>query len=103
MPEFHNISVQYIHSDLNITFHGRVLSFPELHFSMTPPNWILEFWVRLAAGKTTSAFPKRCKKSQQQILRGHPQEYAVVIPTRYKDPHGWADCVDRFIQGFQTK
>jgi len=22
----------------------------------------------------------------------------VVIPTKYKDPHGWADCVDRFIR-----
>jgi hypothetical protein len=22
----------------------------------------------------------------------------VGIPTKYKDPHGWADCVDRFIQ-----
>jgi len=21
----------------------------------------------------------------------------VVIPTKCKDPHGWADCVDRFI------
>jgi hypothetical protein len=22
----------------------------------------------------------------------------VVIPTNYKDPHGWADCVDIFIR-----
>jgi len=22
----------------------------------------------------------------------------VVIPTRFDDPHGWADCVDGFIQ-----
>jgi len=22
----------------------------------------------------------------------------VVIPTKYNDPHGWADCVDGFIQ-----
>jgi len=22
----------------------------------------------------------------------------VVIPTKYKDLHGWADCVDRFIR-----
>jgi hypothetical protein len=21
----------------------------------------------------------------------------VVIPTKYKDPHGWADCIDVFI------
>jgi len=30
----------------------------------------------------------------------HPQaqEYVVVIPTKYKDLHDWADCVDGFIQ-----
>jgi hypothetical protein len=30
----------------------------------------------------------------------HPQapEYAVVIPTMYKDLHGWAVCVDGFIR-----
>jgi len=22
----------------------------------------------------------------------------VVIPTKYKDPHGWADCIDQFIR-----
>jgi hypothetical protein len=22
----------------------------------------------------------------------------VVVPTKYKDPHGWADCVDGFIR-----
>ena len=22
----------------------------------------------------------------------------VVIPTKYKDPHGWADCNERFIR-----
>src|SRR5882757_2334639 len=45
-----------------------------------------------------STFSKRCKKTQQWILRPQPQEYAVVIPTKYKDRHGWADCVDGFIQ-----
>jgi hypothetical protein len=25
------------------------------------------------------------------------QEYAVVIPTNYKELLGWADCVDRII------
>ena len=30
----------------------------------------------------------------------HPQaqEYTVVIPTKYKDIHGWANCVDGCIQ-----
>jgi hypothetical protein len=27
-----------------------------------------------------------------------PHEYAVVIPTKYKYLHGWADCVDGFIR-----
>jgi len=29
----------------------------------------------------------------------HPpgHEYVVVIPTQYKDPHGWVDCVDWLI------
>jgi len=26
------------------------------------------------------------------------KEYVVLIPTKYKDPHGWADCVDGFIR-----
>jgi len=26
------------------------------------------------------------------------EEYAVVIPTKFKDLHGWADCVDGFIR-----
>ena len=40
---------------------------------------------------------KRCKNTQQWILRPQVQEYAVVIPTKYQDPPGWADCVDGFI------
>jgi len=39
-----------------------------------------------------------CKKTQQWILRPQPQEYVVVIPTKYKDLQGWADCVDGFIR-----
>jgi hypothetical protein len=35
--------------------------------------------------------------STMDILPPQPQEYAVVIPTKYKDLHGWADCVDGFI------
>jgi len=42
-------------------------------------------------------FCNRCKKTQQWILRPQPQEYAVVIPTKFNDLHGWAECVDRFI------
>ena len=36
--------------------------------------------------------------TEQWILRPQPQEDAVVIPTKYKNPHGWADCVDGFIR-----
>jgi len=45
-----------------------------------------------------STFSRRCKKTQQWILRHQAQEYAVVIPTSYKDLHGCADCIDGFIQ-----
>jgi len=98
MPESHNIWVQYMESDLDNTFQGRVPSFPVLYFSWTPPNQILQFQERLPAGKMILTFSKRCKKTEQWILRPQPQEYAVVIPTKYQDPHGWADCVDGFIR-----
>jgi hypothetical protein len=73
--------------------------FPVLYCSWTQPNQILQFQKRLPAGKSISTLPKRCKKSQQWILpRSQPQEYAVVIPTKYKNPHDWGDCVDGFFQ-----
>jgi hypothetical protein len=101
MPESHNIWVQYTQSeenDLDNTFQGRVPSFPVLYFSWTPPNQILQFQERLPAGKALSTFSKRCQTTQQWVLRPQPQEYAVVIPTKFKDLHGWADCVDGFIR-----
>jgi hypothetical protein len=36
--------------------------------------------------------------TQQWVLHPQAQQYAVVIRTKYKDPHRWAECVDRFIQ-----
>jgi 7-cyano-7-deazaguanine synthase in queuosine biosynthesis len=39
-----------------------------------------------------------CKITQQWVLCPQTQEYAVVIPTKYKDLLGWPDCVDRFIR-----
>jgi len=36
--------------------------------------------------------------TQRWLLRPQAQDYAVVIPTKYKDLHGWADCVDGFIR-----
>jgi len=98
MPEFHNIRVQYTDSDLNNTFQGQVPSFPVLYFSWTPPNQILQFQEHLPARKSIFTFSKRCMKTQQWILHPQPQEYVVVIPTKYKDLHGWADCVDRLLQ-----
>jgi len=32
------------------------------------------------------------------MLRPQPQEYALVIPPKYNDPHGSADCIDGFIR-----
>jgi hypothetical protein len=98
MPESHNIWVQYTESDLDNTFQGRVPYFFVLYFGWTPPNQILQFQVPLAAGKAISTFSKWCKKTPQSILHLQVQEYAVVIPTKYKDPHAWADCVDGFIR-----
>jgi len=97
MPESHHIWVQYTDSDLDNIFQCRVPSFPVLYFSWTQPNQILQFQEHLPAGKTISTLSTQCKKSQQWILRPQVQEYAVVIPTNYKDPHGWADCVDQLI------
>jgi len=101
MPEAHNIWVQYTQSeenDLDNTFQGRIPCFSVLYFSWTPPNKILQFQERLPAGKAISTFSKRCKKTQQWVLRPQAQEYAVVIPTKYKDLHRWADCVEGFIR-----
>jgi hypothetical protein len=98
MPESHNIWVEWTESDLDNTFQGRVSSFPVLYFSWTPLNQIHQFQERLPTGKAISTFSKWCKKTQQWILRPQVQKYAVVIPTKYKDPNGWADCVDEFIQ-----
>jgi len=64
MPEAHNIWVQYTQSEENAldnTFEGRILCFPVLYVSWTPPNQILQFPERLPAGKAISTFFKRCK------------------------------------------
>jgi len=97
MPESHNIWVQNTESDFDNTFQSRVPSFPVLYFTWTLLNQILQFQERLPAEKTIPTFSLRCKKTEQWILYPQAQEYAVVIPTKYKDPHGWADCVNRFI------
>jgi len=100
MPEAHNIWVQYMQideNDLDDTFEGQSPSFIVLYFSWASPNQILPFQECLRAQKALSTFSKRCKKTQQWVLRPQAQEYAVVIPTQYRVHHGWADCVDRFI------
>jgi len=101
MPEAYNIWVQYTQSeenDLNNTFQGQIPSFPVLYFSWTPPNQIFQFLEHLPARKVLSTFSKRCRKTQQWVLRPQVKEYAVVIPTKYNDFHGWADCVYGFFQ-----
>jgi len=91
MPESHNIWVKYMQweeNDLDNTFQGRVPSFPILYFSWTPPNPILHLQEHLPAGKALSTISKRCQTTQQWVLRPQAQEYAVVIPTKFKDLHG---------------
>jgi hypothetical protein len=98
MLESHNIWVQYTDSDLDNTFQGRVPSFPELYFSWIPLNQIIQCQKNLPTRNTILTCSKRFKKTQQWILHRQPQEYAVVIPTQHKHPHGWANCVDGFIR-----
>jgi hypothetical protein len=38
------------------------------------------------------------QEDPQWILHPQLQQYAVVIPTKYIDAHGRADCVDGFIR-----
>jgi len=100
MPEAHNIWVQYTQSeenDLNNTFQGQIPSFPVLYISWTPLNQIVQFQKGLPYRKAISTFSKRCKKTQQWVLCQQVQEYVVVIPIKFNDLHGWADCVDGFI------
>jgi len=100
MPEAHNISVQHTQSeenDLHNTLQGRIPAIPEFYFSWTPPNQILQLQERLPAGNAIFTFSKRFKKTQQWVICPQAQEYAVVIPTQYKDRHGWADYIDGFI------
>jgi hypothetical protein len=96
--ESHNIWVQYTNSDCDNTFQGRVLPFPVLYFSWTPPNQIFPFKECQPARQSISTFAKRWQKTQKWILRPPPQEYALVITTKYNDPDCWADCVDGFIR-----
>jgi len=98
IPESHNIWVQYTDSDLDNTFLGCVPCFLVLFSSWTPPNQILQFQEHLSADKSISTISKRFKKTQQWISHPQGQEHGVVFRTKYKDLHGWADCVDGFIQ-----
>jgi len=97
MPESDNIWVRYMESDLDNTFEGQVPSFPLLYFSWTQPNQILQCQEFLPTRKTILTLSTRCKKTQHWILHPQVQEYSVVVPTIYREPHGWADCVDGFI------
>ena len=101
MPDPHNIGVQYTQSeenDLNNTFQRRIPSFPVWYFSWNPLNQILQFQEPLPPGKAISTLSRRGEKTPRWVLRSQAQDYAVVIPTKYNDLHGWADCVDEFIR-----
>jgi len=98
MPESHNIWVQYTECVLDNSFQGKVCSFPVVCFSWTPPNKVLRFQKYLLARRTIPTFSMCCTKTHQWILCPEAQEYAVVIPTKYKHRRGWADCVVRLLQ-----
>jgi len=98
MPESHNIWVQYINSDLHNTFQACVPSFPALYFCCTPPIQIPQFQKHLPTEKMISTFSKRSKNPEQRLLHPQAQQCVAVITTQYKDPHGWAECIDGFFQ-----
>jgi len=101
MPEAPNIWVQYTHieeNDIDNTFQGWIPSFPVLKFSWTWPNQNIQCQEHLPDGKAISTVSKRCNTTHQWVLHPQVQEYAVVFPTKLKDHHSWADCVDRFIR-----
>jgi hypothetical protein len=100
MPEAYNILLQYAQSAENTLgnpVHGQISSCTVLFFNWTLLNQILQYPERLLASKAILTYSKGCKKTQQWVLHCQAQEYAVVIPTKFKDLHDWADCVDRFI------
>jgi len=84
-------------NDLDNTFKGSTPSLPVLYFSWTPIHQILQFLKHQPARNALWTFPKRCKITQQWVLHCQAQEYAVVIPTKYNDLHGWAEYIERFI------
>jgi hypothetical protein len=72
MPEAHNIWVQYTQieeNDLDNTFQGPIPPSPVLYLSWAPQNQIIQFEQYLPAGELISTFSKRCKKTQQWVLR----------------------------------
>jgi len=98
MPGYQHIWVQYIESDLDYTFQGRIPSLYELYFGWTWLNQIVQLQVPLPARKPISTFSKKFKKTQQWILHAQVWAYAVVVSPKFKDLHSWADSVDGFIQ-----
>jgi len=88
IPALHNFCVRYTESDLDNTFQGLVPSFSVSYFSWTLRNQILQSQKPLPAGNTILTFSKRCNKTQQWILHPRVQEYALMIPTMYKDLYG---------------
>jgi len=98
MTELNNIWVQCMENNLDNTFQDWVPSLPVSCFIWSPPHLILQLQDCLPAWKPISTFSNTCKKTQQWILCPQAQECVVLIPTKYKDPHGWTDCVNGFIQ-----
>jgi len=91
-------NVQYMESDLDISFQGLVFLIPVLYSSWAPPNQIFQFQEHLHAGKIILTFSQMWKKTQYRMVCPQAQESAVTIPRNYKDPPGWADCINRVIR-----
>jgi hypothetical protein len=52
----------------------------------------------LPTGNAISTFSNRFRRAQHWVLSPQAQEYAAVIPTKYKEVDSWAKCIVRFIQ-----
>lgn len=100
MPESHNVWVQYMESQensINNSFQGPGLSVLVLSISWTALNKIISFQEHLHAWNIISTYSKRSKKTKWGVIHPQAQEYTILIPTKYKDLHSWADCINSFI------
>jgi len=85
-------------NDIVHTFQVQVPSFQVVYCDWLPDNQVQRFQEPVPAGKMLSTLSKLCKKTVKWVLCPPDQWHVVVIETKYKHLHGWANCVDSIIQ-----